>query len=260
MARASRSRKGSASKGRTAGRALSIPPVVFQAGQRFVLREDFTQSATYQAHRRKMEDLPSFERVLEELERISRRLHRAAKVDHQSSREEKQDGRRSRMKGSALFRRLCVAYDLHSRVPYAQRFLNTLARYNASSGRWRGVAGRGIRVVDDLLFRSDWRGIGNRPQHRTVPLPDQVESLRRALSSPVKQIWRESHGDVLERGARLTRFLSELQLNVAAVPVTVLRRAPSRVIDFIVGGHLGISQVAARRTPVRELDLVFGGQ
>ena len=48
--------------------------------------------------------------------RLSRRLHRAAKVDRQASREEKQDGRRSRMKVSALFRRLCVAHDLHFRV------------------------------------------------------------------------------------------------------------------------------------------------
>ncbi|OFW00896.1 MAG: hypothetical protein A3I61_03965 [Acidobacteria bacterium RIFCSPLOWO2_02_FULL_68_18] len=234
--------------------------MIFQAGQRFVLREDFAQSAAYQTHRRKMEELPSFERVLEELELISRRLHRAAKVDHQSSREERQDARRSRMKGSALFRRLCVAYDLHLRVPYAQRFLNTLARHNASSGTWRGLAERGIRVFDDLLFRSDWRGVGNRPQQRLVPLPDQVQSLRRDLSSPVRQIWRESHGDVLERGAKLTRLLKERRLNIAAVPKTVLKRAPSRVLDFIVAGHFGISQVATRRTPVRHVDLVFGGQ
>ena len=92
-----------------------------------------------------------------------------------------------------------------------------------------------------------------------MPLLDQVEFLRRDLASPVKQIWRESDGDVLERGAKLTRLLNERQVNITAVPVRVLKRALSRVIDFIVARHFGISEVATRRTPVREVDLVFGG-
>src|SRR5688572_11798958 len=127
MARVSRRPKGYTDRKKSPVQPkASILPVVFHSGLRFVLHENFVESAAYRAHRRRMEGLGSFEEVMAALERVSKRLEHASKIDNEASMNEAQDRLRSRTKGTALYRRLCVAYDLSHRVPYALRFLNTL--------------------------------------------------------------------------------------------------------------------------------------
>lgn len=237
---------------------MPLLPVVFHSGARFLLQNDVVENAAYRAHRRRMDALGSFEQVLEELERICKRLERAAKVDRSESAGENQDRRRSRAKSGVLFRRLCVARDLHFRAPYAVRFLNTVARYNASSPPWRALATRAIGVVDDLLFRSDWRGRGNRPQQREAPSPEQIEAERKALTERIKAIWRDSRDDMIQRKNALKQLLHERGLTNVGVPSSVLRRPPSRAIEFILSQHFGVSEVATRPRSQRVCDLLYG--
>lgn len=240
--------------------APTVPPVIFHSGARFVLRETFAHNATYGAHRRRMEALTSFDHVLTELERLSKRLQRATKIDRTRSADAKQDGRRSRTKGTALYRRLCVAYDLHFRVAYAQRFLNSVAHFDASSSeKSRELARRGQSVVSDLLYRSDWRGQGRRPAQRSRPSIKQLDALRRVLSRQIQRIWRRcKHEDVSERQDALKNVLDELNLKSVAVPPEVLKRPPSRVVEFILSKHFGVRQVDTRPASGPNIELRYG--
>lgn len=236
----------------------TVPAVVFHSGARFVLRGDFAESAGYQAHRRRMEALTSFEHVLTALERMSKQLQRASRVDNTGFLDEKQEGLRSEIKGSMLYRRLCVAYDLHFRVPYAQRFLNTLARYNASSKNWRDLASRGMRVVDGLLYRSDWQGPGRRTTQRSRPSKKEIDALRSELYQLIQPIWRRyKREDVFEREDALKRVLDDFKRVSVLVPRKVLSRPPSRVIEFILSQHFGVWQVDTRPTSDPNIELYY---
>ncbi len=239
--------------------APTVPPVIFHSGTHFVLREAFAHTATYQAHRRRMEALTSFDRVLTELERLSKRLLRASHIDRRASVDEKHGGRRARIRGTVLYRRRCVAYDFHFRVPYAQRFLNTLAQYNALSKNWRELASRGMRVVDDLLYRSDWRGQGRRPEQRERRSIEQLVTLRRDLSSQIRPVWRRyPPEDVLDREEALKRLLAKFNLESVGVPRTVLKRPPSRVVEFILSQHFGVWQIKTRPASSTDIELLHG--
>jgi len=237
--------------------AASISGVVFHSGTSFVLREDFGGGARYHSHRRRMERLTSFRQVLEELERISKRLQRASRVDKVPPVDERQVARRSQVKGRVLYRRLCIAYDLHTRVPYAQQFLNTLARYNASSKNWRELATRGIRVVDDLLHRSDWRGQGRRAAPAGRSSGKEIEAIRGTLQQIIRPIWRlHNREDISERGEALRLALDRSGLSSIVVPRgEVLKRPPSKVVEFIMAEHLGLGQTKTRISSKPDIEL-----
>jgi hypothetical protein len=222
-----------------------IPLVVIRGGQPWILGPTFVHSAAYRHHRISRQRLRRSLDVLERLENLVVRLRRVATIDRKPAATREEWIRRSAEKTDAWFEHVCMVHDLRRGVGYVVRFLNTTALYASGTPQQRAFAQRAERVIHELLFRQDWRGRGRR---RLAHAPTDVQATRADVLGAVREIW--SVCDLSDRRAALVKVAADRGWHLHDVPLTIGRKFPSRVADWVVRQHTGVGLRRLRRTGV----------
>ena len=236
----------------------AVVPVVIHNGR--VFRLDLAGSDTYQRYLREMGRLKKFTFVLERLEAACQDLTRAARPGRPPATWKEWVARRRR-NGDAIWARLCYASHVRLGESYMVRFLNQVALYAASDDRdERRLALRAKKAVDQIMFRSDWRGRGGKRADTDAHEIDALWTKRPLLIEQLKKAWKPlPKGEGHERVVQLREVFAAQGFTVTTVPSGLVDKPPGRVVDKLVAQLSKIGQVRLRkgRRPDYERDYEF---